>query len=241
MAEASADIDNEAPFIFAANPAWPAGIVGLAAGKMAEAFARPAIVVGGNGRCAVGSARSPEGRNVLHLLEAGREHLLKLGGHARAAGFSLLNENIPQFREALASFSEPEVFALSSAPFADALLSPDLLSWDLLELTEAFAPYGEGNQQPAFIAQGLEVLDVRRVGKAQEHLKLLLAGTYEPIEAIGFRLGERVRNIGKRLDALFCIEANEYRGRRRLQLTLTDLARAGTVRVQRKDASNSLH
>lgn len=241
MAEAETQVDLALPFVFLVDTAWWAGIVGLAAGRMADKFKRPAIVIGGNGQepvGAVGSARSPRGSNVLQLLETGRQHLLKLGGHARAAGFSLPAENIPRFKEALLAAPGSREKPTETVPTAEALLDHSLLSWDLLELVEAFAPFGEGNPKPLFAAQNVEVLDRRGVGKTGEHVKFVLGAAFEPIEAIGFGLAKAAHSIRERADILFGIEVNEYGGRRRLQLALKDIARAGQIQVQQEDESD---
>lgn len=218
MKAAQADVDLSLPFVFSANTAWSAGIVGLAAGHLARQYARPAIVVGGNGTLAVGSARAPRGCNVLELLVQGREHLVKLGGHARAAGFSLEEKNIPRLQQALSLAHVIHVPA--SEPAIEALLPRELLTWDLLDIVEELEPYGEGNPKPRFMAQGLSVLDARLVGKKREHLKLMLKGGYEPLEAIGFGLGKSLPKGSRPVDIVFTVEANEYGGRRRLQLSL---------------------
>lgn len=232
MLEATEDVDASLPFVFSANDAWPAGVVGLVAGRLAEKFARPAIVVGGNGRHAVGSARAPVGANVLELLRAGEGHLMKLGGHERAAGFSLAAENIAQFKEALRSVAKAISFqAKVEALRADAVVGHELLSWDLLELVEKLSPFGEANAKPKFVAKKLSVLDARVVGKTGTHGRLTVAGAYEPIEAIGFDLAQQVMGVEDTADALFSVEVNEFRGQRRLQLVLEDVAPSGSVTI----------
>lgn len=232
MQEAAVDVDPSLPFVFSANEAWPAGVVGLVASRLSEQFARPAIVVGGNGRHAVGSARAPVGANVLTLLRAGEGHLMKLGGHERAAGFSLAAENIAQFKEALAGVAKAISFqAKVEALRADAVVDHALLSWDLLELVEKLSPFGEANAKPKFVAKNLPVLDARVVGKTGTHGRLTVAGAHEPIEAIGFGLASAVMKVERTADALFTVEVNEFRGQRRLQLVLEDVAPSGFVTI----------
>lgn len=227
LAEAGESVDLTLPFVFSANLDWGAGIVGLAAGRLSEQYGRPAIVVGGNGRHAVGSARAPAGANVLELLETGRRFLSRLGGHRRAAGFSLASENIADFRAALTTAVPPPTAETSEIIRIDAELETALISWDLVDLVESFAPYGEGNQKPRFLTRGLSVLDTRLLGKAKEHLKLILGGHGESLEAIGFRKAKEVPKVGTRIDVVGTVEVNEYRGQRRLQLVMEDLAPAG--------------
>lgn len=227
LAEAAAGLDLALPFVFSANLDWGVGIVGLAAGRLSEQYARPAIVVGGNGRHAVGSARAPAGANVLELLETGRHFLSRLGGHTRAAGFSLASEDIADFRAALITAASPTTAETSEVIHVDAELECALISWDLVDLVESFAPYGEGNRKPRFLMRGLSVLDTRLLGKAKEHLKLILGGHGEPLEAIGFRKAKEAPKVNALIDVVGAVEVNEYRGQRRLQLVIEDLAPAG--------------
>jgi single-stranded-DNA-specific exonuclease len=128
--EAEGQIVGDAPVIFAFAASWPAGVVGLVAGQLARKFSRPAVVVGGNGRHAVGSARSPKGYNVLHILEAGREHVMKLGGHAQAAGFSVEEKNIHDFHRAIFAAAEKVGdMTNNEGALADAVADSCLLNW----------------------------------------------------------------------------------------------------------------
>lgn len=226
MTEAEAMLEEDLPFVFVANLGWRAGLVGLAAGRLAEKFGRPAIVIGGNGRYAVGSARALPGGNVLEFLEAGREHVLKLGGHKRAAGFSLEEAAIAPFKAALAQAAGGLAPVAAKGLSPEAWLDGSLLSWDLLEMIERFAPFGEGNPKPLLAARAVPVLDCRLVGRGREHAKLMLGGAFEPVEAIGFGLASQAQNMRGAADIVFTVEANEFGGRRRMQLSLKDITYA---------------
>ncbi len=102
-----------------------------------------------------------------------------------------------------------------------------LLSWDLVDIADSFAPYGEGNPKPRFLVRGLSVLDTRLIGKTKDHLKLILGGQDGPLEAIGFRQATEAPKVGTRIDAVGTLEVNEYRGERRLQFVMEDLAPTG--------------
>lgn len=222
LAEAETIVgEATAPCIFAADVRWPAGVVGLVAGRLAQKYGRPAVVVGGNGRHGVGSARGPEGISVLELLRTGETHLLKLGGHARAAGFSVEEHNISAFRQVLQQASiDP-----SGAPGgADAIIATSLIDWRLLQLIERFAPFGQGNERPLFVAREVPLVSWRTVGTSGQHAKCVFDIHGQLIEAIGFGIAEDLPRGAANLDILFHVEANEWRGRRSLQLTLKEVA-----------------
>lgn len=221
------------PVIFAFNNSWRAGVVGLAAGRLAEKYQRPAVVVGSNGQHAVGSARSPAAVNVLQLLEQGRTWLYKLGGHAQAAGFSLAWESVPGFRRAVQTGRETQKPSLVASAVIDAVVDPSLLTPGTVALLDEFAPFGEGNPRPAVLVRGISQVHWRAVGKAGEHAKFVWERQGERLEGIGFGLAKAVSNFSQAMvvDVVGTLETNEWRGRRALQLAVRDIAPAGSVEL----------
>ncbi len=237
MDEANIEIDHSLPFVFISNNSWPAGIVGLVAGRLASQFAKPAFVVGGHSSLthAVGSARGGGKANVMAALETVRQHTLKLGGHKAAAGFSALPENLEHMKQGL-----KEYFALQDADAspvvhqADALISSRLVSWDTARALTQFEPFGEGNAKPSFVIKGVHVLESKTVGKSSDHIKVkLLVGDRE-IDAIGFGLGAELSGLTDTVDVLASIGVNEFRGRESLELRLADIAPTNTVDINSK-------
>lgn len=234
MDEASSEIDHSLPFVFIANKLWPAGIVGLVAGRLASQFAKPAFVVGGHSSLShvVGSARGAGKANVMSALETVRQHTLKLGGHKAAAGFSVLPENLEHMKEGLKEYFESQ--DADSSPVlheADALISSRLVSWDMARVLRTFEPFGEANAKPSFVLRGLPLLESRTVGKSGDHIKgKVLVGDRE-VDAIGFGLGEQLKGLKDTVDVLASIGVNEFRGRESLELRLTDIAPANSVQV----------
>ncbi len=234
MDEAHIDIDHSLPFVFVSNSAWPAGIVGLVAGRLASTFAKPAFVVGGHTSLAhaVGSARGAGSANVLRALETVREHTLKLGGHKAAAGFSVLPEKLEEIREGLKEYFINEKDSTTGEVYeADAIASHDIISWDSASLLETFEPFGEGNPKPLFILQDMKMLAGRTVGKSNDHLKAsFLVGDRE-VDGIGFGLGDGSESLGDRVDVLASIGVSEFRGKERLELRLEDIAPKGSIDI----------
>lgn len=231
--EAEQQVVADSPLVFAWNANWPVGVVGLAANQLVQKFSRPAVVIGGNGTHGVGSARGPKGSNILRLLEAGREHVLKLGGHAGAAGFSLLHDNINDFHAALMAYTQTGASAKHVEPplLVEAVVGKQLLTWQTAEMMAAFEPFGEGNPAPVVAVTDVPVAFVRRVGKTGDHLKvgLQLDG---PLDVIGFGLGERADVLGQAVDIAGKLQMDFYRGRARLAFELVDIAPAGKILLQ---------
>ncbi len=234
MDEAHLEIDHSLPFVFISNSKWPAGIVGLVAGRLASQFSKPAFVVGGHASLAhaVGSARGGGRANVMMALESVRHHTLKLGGHEAAAGFSVLPEKLGYVKEGLQEYFDAkggnDTGAVSTA---DAIISPRLVSWDTARILEKFEPFGQGNQKPSFIIRGLRLLSSRVVGKSGDHMKAKVLVGEREVDAIGFGLGERIPHIGDTVDILASIGVNEFRGRESLELRVHDIAAANTVSI----------
>lgn len=231
MDEANIEIDHSLPFVFIHNASWPAGIVGLVAGRLASQFAKPAFVLGGHSSLshAVGSARGG-GSNVMSALETVRHHTLKLGGHTAAAGFSVLPENLEHMKDGLREYFKNET-TKSTVCNADAVISSHLVSWDTARFCETFQPFGEGNTAPTFVIRKLRVIEKRTVGKSSDHLKMkLLVGDRE-IDSIGFGLGEHIDDLKDSVDVLASIGIHEFRGRESLELRLQDIAPANGVSI----------
>jgi single-stranded-DNA-specific exonuclease len=240
LAEAEAVIDPQAVFLFAANPAWPAGVVGLAAGRLAEKYGRPAIVVGGNGRQAVGSARSPLGHNVLSILRGGQHEALKMGGHARAAGFSVALDKVDNFREALfAAYTHAGPPQPLTERMADTVIDAALIGWETLHLQNQFAPFGEENKKPVFITRNVSLVDWRPVGKEGSHAKCTFLVGDRVVDGIGFGVAARMPRRAEIVDILFGLSVNEYRGREGLQIELFDVALPDAVILKEYEESHS--
>lgn len=241
MDEAHIDIDPALPFVFVFNETWPAGIVGLVAGRLASQFAKPAFVVGSIAKqgekvsVAVGSARGAGHANVLSALETVRQHTVKLGGHKAAAGFSVLPENLEHVKQGLADYFAAQERGAEPTPYtADAHIAPHLVSWDVVRTLQKFEPFGEANPKPIFALTGVELLEKRTVGKSNDHAKLKLYLADREVDAIGFGLGEHVEALGRSVDVLASMGVHEFRGRETLELQIADIAPRGEVTITKQ-------
>ncbi|HLD25546.1 MAG TPA: single-stranded-DNA-specific exonuclease RecJ [Candidatus Andersenbacteria bacterium] len=234
--EAEEGLGLDQPIIFAYNTAWPAGLVGLVAGRLSDKFSRLAVVVGSGSEHAVGSVRAPAGIDVMAHLGTARDHMLKLGGHASAAGFSVTHDNVDMLRQVLLrgseSLSQERTFPRTEA---DAVIDEALLDWETWEMLQYFQPYGEGNARPALVLRDVPVASWRPVGKDSSHAKLDFVIADRRVGGIGFGLaqedGMRAVRAGSLADVVFHLDCNEWQGRRSLQLLVQDIAPAGTVQL----------
>ncbi len=200
------------------------GILGLVAARLTEEFYRPALVARVGDETVRASLRSIVEFPITAALERIGDQLIEFGGHATAAGFTARSERLPSIVRAL---EELAAEALAGEPTpelrADALARLGQLDERMLAFLDRLEPTGQGNPPVLFAALDLEVLSKRAVGADGAHLKLLLRAGGRAMEAIGFRLGNRLPDLPRRIDALFHLERNRYMGVETLQLNVKDV------------------
>ena len=226
MIRGQLDDADSLPLIFASDRHFKPGIVGLVAGRLVEEFFRPAVVMEVGEVESRASCRSIPQFDITHALDQCAALLVRHGGHAQAAGFSVLNENVPALRAQLTSIAKQAFDGQDLAPTLniDMELKPHDLTIGLAEELLKLEPTGHGNPTAAFVTRNLKVLDCRTVGRDEAHLKLKLAQrSGVPLEAIGFNLGEWSRRNLSTVDLAYNLEVNEWNGARSLQLNLLDL------------------
>ena len=219
------DEDSDA-LIFAGDERILPGIVGLVAGRLAERFYRPAVVLEIGDEQSRGSCRSIPEFNISNALDECADLLVRHGGHAMAAGFTVKNSNIENLQQELTSKARASLGAKLFAPklYVDCGLELRALDMELRAELDCLEPTGHGNPPATFMARNLNVRNHRRVGAEGNHLKLRLSADDSPaIDAIGFGLGEWSKMLPSVIDAAFQPEINEWNGKRSLQLRLLDI------------------
>lgn len=221
--------EKDSLLLFAVHPEFNHGVVGLAASRLSEMYYRPAVV-GNYGeettRC---SCRSIPEFHITHALDECADLLVRHGGHAAAAGFTVRNENLFELVTRLRSIATRELGGrdLRHSLSADAEVPLSQLNFELLKQLEGLQPTGYGNPEPVFISRKVKAQGARTVGADAKHLKLSLTDGRFSVDAIGFRLGDLLPNLPPMVDVLYTFEANEYNGRTSLQLNLKDIKPAG--------------
>ena len=225
----------DAPLIFAGHPDFREGIVGLVAGRLTEEFYRPSAVLHEGETESRASCRSIPGFHITHALDQCSDLLVRHGGHAQAAGFTVRNEHLRELRERLTAIAAGELAGRDLRPSLriDKVLEPREMTLTLAGELKLLEPTGQDNPTPLFAALNLRVVDAQTVGKDGQHLRFMLRddGSGQVFNAIGFRMGGNGAyrpSLGERVDAAFQLEANTWRGETRLQLRLEDLRPAST-------------
>ncbi len=225
-------VDREPPFLlFAVDESFNPGVVGLAASRLSETYYRPAVVAAKGPTETRGSCRSIPEFHITEALDRCADLLVRHGGHAAAAGFTVRNENLPELQARLSAIAEAQLsqYELQPTLSADMEIPLSHLNFDLLKLLAYFEPTGYGNPTAVFVSRNVRVKSARAVGAEGKHLKLVLEDERGvAYDAIGFQMGPMQSTLPARVDLLYSLEANEYNGRTTLQLNLKDLKPAST-------------
>ncbi|MEA5113474.1 MAG: single-stranded-DNA-specific exonuclease RecJ [Geobacteraceae bacterium] len=208
--------------IVLASDSWHAGVIGIVASRLVELYHRPTILISlqdGNGK---GSGRSIPGFHLHEALKECAGQLTGFGGHKHAAGLtideSFLDEFADRFDMIAAGLIPPE--ELVPEIRIDAELAPVDATLDTVELLDSLGPFGMGNPRPVFAMRGVEILQTSLVKERHVRMRLSAGGTV--FEAMGFGMAGRVPAV-ERIDIAFCLDCNQWKGRRSLRLMLKDL------------------
>ncbi|WP_113131814.1 single-stranded-DNA-specific exonuclease RecJ [Hyphomicrobiales bacterium] len=242
LAEAEAEVLAEygtgegASVIVTARENWHPGIVGLLAARIKEKFRRPtfAIAFDPNGR-GTGSGRSINGFDMGKMVRAAVDGglLVKGGGHAMAAGLTVERAKLGKLRQFFEERAEAAVRDLVAIQTlkVDGALAASGATLDLIDLLEQAGPYGSAHPQPVFAFPQHRLRDSRQVGA--NHIKVTLEGQDgSRLDGIAFRATETplgdflLASRGTSIHVAGSVSADLWQGQRRVQLRVTDAARA---------------
>ncbi len=179
LALAEAQIAAGHAVVLVAQAGWHPGVVGIVAGRIKEKFNRPALVAGIVEGVAKGSGRSVPGVDLGAAVIAARQSgLLKTGGgHAMAAGFGLVAENLSAFH----AFLDERLVQASALPSAtdltlEAVLAVAGADAGLAEMVSKLGPFGNGNEEPLFVVPRVRVVKSERIGKDASTIRVMVEG-----------------------------------------------------------------
>ena len=199
------------------------GIVGLLAGKIKERFNRPTIILTKVDGALKGSCRSIDGLHLKETLDKVAHLLERYGGHAKAAGLSLKEENLEAFRKSLLEIAKAE---LTEEDFIrkyqiDCVLTAGELTLDIVSDLKTLEPYGEGFKKPVLKLSKFGAINTPfYMGKEKNHVKL----EGSKVSVIMWNGAEEYKSCGepKSFSALGYPGINEYNNQRSLQFFVND-------------------
>ena len=214
-------------------------IAGIVAGKVRERFNVPTIILTKGKEMPKGSGRSIDEYNLFEELIKTKDIIEKFGGHPMAAGLSIKEENIEKLRERL-----NKNCTLTDSDFIpkikiDNRMPLSSINDELINELDTLEPFGKGNSSPLFAEKGIDIFEVKILGKNGNTLKLGCLANREKIYAIGFNKVEEFIELlkekynddyekvlnnpkGLKLDIIFLPEINEFNGNKSKQLKIKD-------------------
>lgn len=204
---------------------WNPGVVGLTAGKLAQRWNYPCIVLTNNGEEVSGSGRSVNGIDLHEALKACQHLLSRFGGHRMAAGLSLPKEKLAEFAECFDAAVKRQLGEDDLIPETvyDTALALTEVTLETVDRLDQLAPFGLNNPAPVFLIPDLKVISARPVGADGAHLKLTLAAQGAVREGIAFGQGKAGSTLGKQASIVSSVDRNAFNGRVSVQLKIAAL------------------
>ena len=216
---------------------WHPGVMGLVSARLKERYTLPSFAIAWSGGTGTGSGRSISGVDLGGAVRAAAEAglLVKGGGHAMAAGITLLRDQLDGFAVFMRERLAPAISAAKadSNLLVDAVLQPAAVSLDLIKSLEKAGPFGSGSPEPVFVVPDLRILDVVPVGTAHFRIRARSANGTQ-IKAMAFRaaetpLGDALMRSksGANIALAGTLSINHWNGREEVQFRVIDLAVMG--------------
>jgi len=221
---------SEHPVLVLAHAEWHIGVVGIVAGRIAEHYARPAILIAldEQKQTGQGSARTHRGFDLHAALTACGAHLERFGGHRAAAGLHLRKAAIDPFRQALIEYASSGAAATLDEPLlsVDAEVQLGDLTHRAVRELEALGPFGEEHRRPILLASGVQLVEPpRRMGGGERHLSLRIRQGNSVLRCVAFGKGDWADEIGAcggPLSVCFSPGLNAFNGYESVELQLID-------------------
>jgi len=189
---------------------WHEGVIGIVASKLSNGFKKPAFIFSLNNGIAKGSARANANVNLHTIITKASHLLLGFGGHKNAAGLSLKEENLEDFKALINQELEEFKDDLHIDPITLGELDVASVDLEFLDIIDRFEPYGLENHKPIFKVSQVSVVKSNLMGKDKNHMKLTLNCEGVIFEAIKFN--DSNINLPSSFDLIVSVNKNEFRG-----------------------------
>jgi single-stranded-DNA-specific exonuclease len=216
------------------HPTWPGGVIGIVAGRLAERFGKPAVLITTPpGKIARGSARSVPGLNLIAALTDCAPLFEGFGGHAGAAGFSIEPERIPELRAALSRAVATRAEITTEPTLSiDAYVELTDLTLDLVAELNRLAPFGPGNPPLILAVPGLRILGEATIGRTGEHRRITVEDDQDRSQTVFWWQGAGWPLPQGRFDLALTIRASDYRGMAEVQVEWQDAREREPTTIQ---------
>ena len=218
-ADSKTNKDDNAVVVWGEN--WHEGVIGIVASKLSNSHKKPAFIFSIHNGIAKGSARANADVNLYDLITKANHLLLGYGGHKNAAGLSLKEENLEEFKSIINKELENYKESLHIEPITLGELDVASVDLEFLSIIEQFEPYGLENHRPIFKISNTSLVKYDLIGKDKNHLKLTLNSDGVVFEALKFN--DSNINFSKNFDLIVSVAKNEFRGEVTPQFLIQDI------------------
>jgi len=205
---------------------WHKGVLGIVASRVADMYYRPSIIVSFEDGVGTASARSIAGFHLHEALTHCSELLENFGGHQLAAGLTIRQDKLPNFRKLINDFAQDilQIRQLTPTLGVDCEIPLYGATLDLVNILEQLEPFGEGNRPPLFASRRL-MIKSRPVVLGRETLKFWVTDGRASVSAVGFGMG-RYRDYlhqGQHVDLVYQLQIDDWNKAPTVQLKLEDI------------------
>ena len=210
-------------------PHWHKGVVGIAASRLIETYYRPTIVLTkGDDGIISGSARSVAGFDIYTAIDSCRDLLTNFGGHMFAAGLSMHESDLPEFKRRFEEYVAAHITEQQKQPLIpiEEEISFGDIDKPFFNLLRHLEPFGPGNPRPVFVTRNvINNRYTKRVGKMGEHLRLDVTDRTAAITGIAFGQGDWALHLqnGNAVDVCYELEENTFNGQTSIQMMVQDI------------------
>jgi single-stranded-DNA-specific exonuclease len=217
---------SDLPLLVESDESYSVGVIGLVAGKLADEFYKPAIIVNLGAESCQGSCRSIAEFDIVSALAECHDLLVAYGGHPMAAGFTVARRNLAQLEQKLVNMAADQLSHLELHPelVIDAELPLATFSGETFNLIQNLSPFGRGNPHPTFLTRQVDVIECRNFGNQGEWLRLKLKQGNITWQAVDFESHKKPQEVPSPVDVVYNLEKSRWSGEEVLRLNLLDFA-----------------
>lgn len=219
------DLVNSSVIILAAAK-WHPGVIGIVASRIIERFYKPTVMITIDNGIGKGSARSIAGFDLHSALKKCADLFVQFGGHKYAAGLTIEEKNIPEFKKRFNKICSELLSVADQVRIIEIDDEIDIedVDFELIRLINTLAPFGPRNACPLFVSYNLDVVGEPRI-VGNNHLKFRVGKNGKVFDVIAFNLGDAIEQLRekRKVDIVYNIEENKWMDRNTIQFKVKDL------------------
>jgi single-stranded-DNA-specific exonuclease len=221
------DIQKDRVVVLASEIFHP-GVIGIAASRLVDKYHRPIVLIALEDGQGKGSGRSIPKFNLFRAFTDCGKHLIQFGGHAYAAGLTIKEDQIDEFRNAMNVVGHQYLNEEDLVPEVrlDTLLQLEEINLHLYSQMALLEPFGAENPVPCFFSRAVQLQEVKLIGKDKTHIRFRAKQGKGQVEGVGFGLAEILESVDMatdHFDIAYELNLNTWNGRERLEIKLLDI------------------